>query len=328
MSSVSALASAGIRSRPIQPQIGSSESRAMRPTRLWSAGASIRNGSNGMKNKRAASPMRGTRCASVRMVRRSSSSTSSLPAMSSPRNWARSSSAISIARASGLRLRRYSRSRSTDCPSLVIAPASGGHTVNASTSGALKKGLRKTPRFQRDKPSNRRQPSVDRGPGAVGIAAGGAAGALRGAIDIDRVGILPAGGAIGLVGRAGHDIAVTAGIRITPGDRGARRAGFQRLHLGGVGAPPVLVVHRRADPVAEQAPDRGADHGSGEPVADAAADGIADQAAGYGADRRAAGFLRPGVGGAGRDAQAEERKCNDVARRHDPQSPFGTAPPP
>ena len=44
--------------------------------------------------------------------------------VSSPRNSPRSSSCTSIDRASGFRVRRYSRSRSTDCPSLVIGTAS------------------------------------------------------------------------------------------------------------------------------------------------------------------------------------------------------------
>ena len=79
MSSPSAFTSAGMRSRPIQPQIGSSDTRAMRPMRLWSARPSIKKGSSGAKNMRAASPMRGTGCASARIARRNSWSTRSLP---------------------------------------------------------------------------------------------------------------------------------------------------------------------------------------------------------------------------------------------------------
>ena len=86
MSSLNAFAGAGIRSRPIHSQIGVSERRERRPTRLWSAGSSIRNGSSGVKNIRAASPTRPTGWPSPRIARRSSWSTSALPAFSSPRS--------------------------------------------------------------------------------------------------------------------------------------------------------------------------------------------------------------------------------------------------
>ena len=101
-----------------------------------------------MKNLRAASPMRGTGCAAARIVRRNSCSTSSLPAISSPRSRARSSSAISIARASGVRDCRYSRSRPMDGPSLVIGtPLHLNRTVNVLMARRLRRGYAKRQEF-------------------------------------------------------------------------------------------------------------------------------------------------------------------------------------
>src|SRR5204863_8808351 len=100
--------------------------------------------------------------------------------------------------------------------------------------------------------------SADRGPGPIRIATRSAAGCLRLAVDVDRVGVLPAGVARLLIGRAGDDRAITAGIGIFPGHRRARLTAFEGLHLRRVGAPLVFVVHGGADAIADQTTDRGA----------------------------------------------------------------------
>ena len=86
-----------------------------------------------------------------------------------------------------------------------------------------------------------------RRPAAVRAAAGCAARGRRLAVDIDGVGVLPALGAAAVEGRARHDRAVMAGVRILPADRRARPAGFQRLDLRGIGALLVVVVQSCAD---------------------------------------------------------------------------------
>jgi len=67
---------------------------------------------------------------------------------------------------------------------------------------------------------------------------------LRVAIDVNCAGVFAAGDAIFLVNRAGHHIAVTAGLGIAPGDRRPGGASFQRLDFGDNGAPLVLVIKR------------------------------------------------------------------------------------
>src|SRR5450631_3120761 len=84
--------------------------------------------------------------------------------------------------------------------------------------------------------------SPDRRPGAVGIAAGGAAGGLRTAVDIDGVGEGTAIAAGFLPGGAGNNGAVAAGIRVLPRHWSAGRCVLERVHLRGIGALLVLVV--------------------------------------------------------------------------------------
>ena len=89
---------------------------------LCDAVSSTRNGSSGWKNRRARLPVRGDGRLGSRAERRNSCSTSSAPGASSPRSKPRSSSAISRARASGFRSRRYCRNRSTSSPSAIPLP--------------------------------------------------------------------------------------------------------------------------------------------------------------------------------------------------------------
>src|SRR5262245_45663100 len=103
-----------------------------------------------------------------------------------------------------------------------------------------------------------KSPSRDCDPGAVGIAAGGAAGELRLAVDVDRVRVLPAGHGIALVGRTWNDGATAACIIIAPAYRRAGRARLERLDLRLIGARAILVIERSADAVADQSTDGGA----------------------------------------------------------------------
>ena len=107
---------------------------------------------------------------------------------------------------------------------------------------------------------------ADRRPGAVRVAAGGAAGGLRPAIDIDRVGEGPAVVARLDVSRARHNGAVAAGIGVFPRHRRTRGAAFERVHLGGIGTPLVLVVERCANPVTDQTAEETANGRAGQPV--------------------------------------------------------------
>src|SRR5262249_10208447 len=109
-------------------------------------------------------------------------------------------------------------------------------------------------------------------PGAVRVAAGIALRDLRPAVDIDRVGILPALQPVRIVGRAGNDRAVAARIRILPADRRARPSALQRLHLRGIGTPLVLVVHAGADAILDQPAERVAREPGRDALASAAAE--------------------------------------------------------
>src|SRR6266508_78435 len=93
-------------------------------------------------------------------------------------------------------------------------------------------------------------------PGAVGILASDPARGLRLAVDVDRVGVLPAAGAGLLVIGAGNDGAVAAG-RAAPGDGRAGAAAFKRVHFGGVSALAIFLVERRADAIADETADGG-----------------------------------------------------------------------
>src|SRR4029079_2932446 len=78
--------------------------------------------------------------------------------------------------------------------------------------------------------------SAHRGPRAVRVATGVAARDLRLAVDIDRVGVLPALLSVGLVGGTGNHRSIPARVRVLPRDRRARFSAFERLHLCRIGA--------------------------------------------------------------------------------------------
>src|SRR3569623_3000277 len=101
--------------------------------------------------------------------------------------------------------------------------------------------------------------SGERGPAAVGIAAGRAARGLRPAIDVDGLGIGAAVTAAILVGRPRHDRAVAARVGIAPGDRRAGRPALERFHLGGIGPALVFFIARRAAAAAAPGAPAGAD---------------------------------------------------------------------
>src|SRR5262245_12518610 len=175
--------------------------------------------------------------------------------------------------------------------------------------------------------------SAHRAPGAVRVAAGIALRDLRPAVDIDRVGILPALQPVRVVGRARNDRAVTAGIRILPPDRRTRPSALQRLHLRGIGAPLVLVVHAGADAIADQPAERGARESGRDALAGAAAELRPDQAAGDRAHEGAGVLPRsgPGLGiaGARRHRQRDERGCTQTHENHEkPPSPLEAGDPP
>src|SRR5262245_18560303 len=109
-------------------------------------------------------------------------------------------------------------------------------------------------------------------PGAVRIAAGGPARDLRASVDIDGMGVVAALGAAPVVGRARNDVTAASRIGILPGDRRAGAAGFERVHLRRVGAGLVLVVHRSADTVAQEAANRGTRDAGRDPLAGSAAE--------------------------------------------------------
>src|SRR3954451_9013225 len=86
-----------------------------------------------------------------------------------------------------------------------------------------------------------------RAPDPVGAAAGGAAGDFELAVDINRMRIAPALRALAVIGRTRNDIAVAARGRVPPRHRRPGRAAFQRLDLGLIGEPPVVVIERGPD---------------------------------------------------------------------------------
>src|SRR6185437_1531127 len=109
--------------------------------------------------------------------------------------------------------------------------------------------------------------SAERRPGAVRIAARGSARGLGAAIDIYGMGEGTAVAAVMLIGRARDHCAVTARIRISPRHRRARLAALERVHLRGISALLVLVVHCSANAVTNQTTKQAADHGAAQPVA-------------------------------------------------------------
>src|SRR6185295_472150 len=90
-------------------------------------------------------------------------------------------------------------------------------------------------------------------PGTVWIAARGAARGLRLAVKVDGVGESTALAVSLLVGRTRDNRAVTTGIRISPGNRGAGLAALQGIHLRCIGTLLVFVIECRANAVADQA---------------------------------------------------------------------------
>src|SRR6478752_586883 len=107
---------------------------------------------------------------------------------------------------------------------------------------------------------------ADRRPGAVRIAAGGAAGGLRLPVYIDGVGIGAAAPAGLLISRAGDNGAVAAGIGVAPRYRGAGLPAVERFDLCGVSALLVLIIESRADTVADQTTQHAADRRACKPV--------------------------------------------------------------
>src|ERR1700754_1635331 len=95
-------------------------------------------------------------------------------------------------------------------------------------------------------------PLPDRAPDPVGAAAGGATGDFELAVDGHRMRIAPALRALAVIGRTRNDIAVAARGRVPPRHRRPGRAAFQRLDLGLISEPPVVVIERGADLAADQ----------------------------------------------------------------------------
>ena len=93
---------------------------------------------------------------------------------------------------------------------------------------------------------------ADRRPGPVSAAAGDAARGLRASINVNGVGKGTAIAASLLIGRTRDNRAVTAGIGIFPGNRGARLTAIKRIHLRRIGALFVFVVERSTDAIANQ----------------------------------------------------------------------------
>src|SRR3569832_912148 len=160
--------------------------------------------------------------------------------------------------------------------------------------------------------------SGERGPAAVGIAAGRAACGLRPAIDVDGLGVGAAVAAAILVGRPGHDRAVAARVGIAPGDRRAGRTALKRFHLGGIGPAVVFFIERRADAVADQGANAGADQRAGNMAARAAAELRADRRAAERTEQRARVLLRSGPGL--RIACTTGKRCGQTQRDEKPRS--------
>jgi len=86
---------------------------------------------------------------------------------------------------------------------------------------------------------------------------------------------------------------MSAGIRVLPRHGRARAPIFQRLHLRRIGALLILVIHSRADPIANEAADSGAGQSSGNMLAGPAAELRPDQTAGQGAEKGSRVLLGP-----------------------------------
>src|SRR6185312_4183914 len=134
------------------------------------------------------------------------------------------------------------------------------------------------------------------GPAAIRVAAGGAARGLRLAVNIDGVSVGAARPPRLLIGGSGDHRAVSARIRIAPGHRRARPGLVEGLHLRGISALLVLVVHRRADAIANQAADAGANQRARDMAAHTPAELRTDRRAAKRADQRAGVFLRSSTG--------------------------------
>src|SRR5262245_14394937 len=151
--------------------------------------------------------------------------------------------------------------------------------------------------------------SAHLGPGAVGVAAGGATHGLRTSVDVDAMHEVAATRAAPLVVVLGDHLAVAAVVRIAPADRTARRPTLPGVELGLAGELAVAHVERAADLVADNA----ADHGAGERGGDAPAalaELVADDAAGDRADHRA-GVLLLDIGTTGRERKRRgEHDCH------------------
>ena len=99
---------------------------------------------------------------------------------------------------------------------------------------------------------------ADHLPAAVRIAAGGATGNLRLTVDVDGVGIGPAGAVVDNGDRTGRDRAVDAGLRVLPL---LLIAAIQRADAGGVVVALRVGIEAGADLVTEEAADKRAAEG-------------------------------------------------------------------
>lgn len=152
-------------------------------------------------------------------------------------------------------------------------------------------------------------------PGAIGIAAGGAAQDLGATVDEDPVGVVAAVVVTTTIGFHGHDLAVTAIVRVAPDDDFAGPPALECVEFRPLCEKTVLAVHRSPDLAAYDAADNGSDDGARRATA-ATTGSRADQPAGnsaYGQSRIR--FLAAPVGSAARD---EER--NGDACRHEPSA--------
>ncbi|CAN1725123.1 protein of unknown function [Hyphomicrobium sp. 1Nfss2.1] len=115
-------------------------------------------------------------------------------------------------------------------------------------------------------------------PGAVAVAAGGAAHGAWATVDIDGVGVVAAVELGTLIGAPGGDIAIAAVVGVAPAAWTVGLAFLQSRVFGLFGEAAILLVHRAANLAADDAADHGASHGR-EHVTGALADLIADDAA-------------------------------------------------
>ena len=93
-------------------------------------------------------------------------------------------------------------------------------------------------------------------PCSVRIAASHAAGGLRPALNVDRVGVLAAAAVIRLrVGRSGDNRAMNAAVTL-PAHWRTGPAIFEGFHFGGIGAAAILLVERISDGAANDASDQ------------------------------------------------------------------------